>query len=187
MTSRKKVQHRDLWPDLLPELQAAIQQHAKKIPSETDHFRWSDLSNTSPSTAAWYHYKQSIDLWNLLKHWTLDLSHRPASGAGVCPPQATSCARSLVWPILENSCRQLWFIQSSDFPSCACTATGCCALLPFSVYLLLVSTLKLLLLALCNFWIVLHCKCWDKYCTSVHIGREKKKTQQYPKLNTLIY
>lgn len=97
------------------------------------------------------HCKHSIDLWNLmLKHWTLDLGCRHARGAAVYPPPATSCAKSLFWPILENSCSKLRFIQSSDFPPCACMTTGCCTLLPFSAYLLLFLILKSLLLALCN-------------------------------------
>lgn len=91
--------------------------------------------------------------------WTLDLGRRPATGAAVRPPAAASCACSLVWPIHENSCRQLWGIQSFGLLSCVCTAAGHCALLPFSVHLLPFPTLKWLLLAACNFWLVLHCKC----------------------------
>lgn len=93
------------------------------------------------------------------KLWTLDLGHRPAPGAAVCPPPAASCACSLLCPLLENSCRQLWFIQSPGFPSCVCTATECCALLPFNVHLLPFPALKWLLLPVCNFWLDVHWKC----------------------------
>ena len=104
--------------------------------------------------------------------WTLYLGHRPATNAGLCPPPAASCACSLVCPVPENSCRQLWFIQSFSFPSCICTATGHCALLPFEVHLLPFPALKWLLLAVCNFWLVLHSKCYRQILHHWHVHRE---------------